>query len=358
MWVNLWNNEVIRSIILSLSYIFGSIIVANIAVKLIVVVRRLITKKTPTELDDRIMDIIESHIKWVIIIIGFYFGINYLELLFPAQDQKPLIIIYINHTLYIAVVLVISLLVVRILSDTLKWYLEHLARKEETKLIGEFIPLFTRLLKIVVFSLSAIIILKKLEQDISGLVVLGGVGSFAIAFAAQDTLSNMISGFVIMTDRPFRVGDRVLLGSGEKGDVFEIGLRSTKILDFDNQMVIVPNAEIISSKIINLSYPDLTIRVVVNVGVAYGTDIEKTKELLVQICKEHSLVLEEPAPVAYFLDFGDSSLDLSVRCRVPNFGDQWTVAEEIRVEINKRFEKEGIEIPFPQRVVQILKDTE
>ncbi|MCH7781457.1 mechanosensitive ion channel [candidate division KSB1 bacterium] len=356
MTADFWNDPTVRIVIYSLSYIIGAFIIAKISVRVIALLRKWITNKTPSELDDRLMDILETHVKWVINIAGFYFAVNYLEKLFQDQDQEPVLIFYANNALYIEAVLVVSLLVIKVLMELLTWYLGRLAKKEETNLIGEFVPLFSRLLKIVVFVLALIVVMNKLGQDVSGLVVLGGVGSFAFAFAAQDTLANMISGFVIMTDRPFRVGDRILLGSGEKGDVFEIGLRSTKILDFDNQMVIVPNAEIVNSKIINLSYPDLTIRVVVNVGVAYGTDIEKTKKLLVQICKEHSTVLEKPEPVAYFLDFGDSSLSLTVRCRVPHYTNQWTVAEELRVEVNKRFQSEGIEIPFPQRVVHMKRE--
>ena len=89
---------------------------------------------------------------------------------------------------------------------------------------------------------------------------------------------------------------------------------------------------------------------------AYGTNLDKVKTLLEQICQEHSKVLEDPPPKAYFLNFGNSSLDLKVVCRVRVWGEQWSVAEEIRMEIYRRFEREGIEIPFPQRVVWMKKE--
>ena len=356
MPAEIWNDPTVRSVLLSLSFIAGAFILAPAATRIVSLLRRWVTKRTPTELDDRIMGVLESHLRWIIIITGFYFGINNLEQLFPSQEQEPEVIFYANHVLYIATVFVISLFVIKVLTESLAWYLGHLARREETKLIADFIPLFDRILRIIVLAIAVIIVLNKLGQDVSGLVVSLGVGSFAVAFAAQDTIANMIAGFVIMIDRPFRVGDRILLDSGEKGDVFEIGLRSTKILDFDNTLIIVPNAQIVSSKLTNLSYPDSAIRVVINIGVAYGTDLDKVKSLLVQVCKDHKEVQDDPPPEAYFLEFGDSSLNVSVRCRVPHFADQWRITEELRLEINRRFEREGIEVPFPQRVIHQKKD--
>lgn len=161
----------------------------------------------------------------------------------------------------------------------------------------------------------------------------------------------MIAGFVIMTDLPFRVGDRISLSSGEIGDVYEIGLRSTKVRTFDNTLLIVPNAEIIKEKVVNLSYPNPLLRVKVLVGVAYGSDLELVKKILEDVCKENPKVMDNPPPVSYFLEFGESSLDLRVTCFVNDWNEEWNTAEEIRLEIYKRFIENAIEIPFPQRTL-------
>ena len=209
---------------------------------------------------------------------------------------------------------------------------------------------------IVVYAIAVVQILHHFNQDVSSIIVSLGVGSLAIALAAKDSLANMIAGFMIMTDRPFRIGDRVKLESGEKGDIYDIGLRSTKILTFDNTLIVVPNQQIINEKVTNLSYPDPQIRVSVEVGVAYGTDLDHVKQLLLEICEIHPDVLDDPPPAAYFLNFGDSSLDFKIVCRVGQWGQQWAVGEALRMEINRVFQKEGIEIPFPQRVVYNKKD--
>ena len=182
----------------------------------------------------------------------------------------------------------------------LDWYNHHWSKKATSKYYDEFIPLFKRLIIIVVYTISIIAILHQFNQNVSSIVVSLGVGSLAVALAAKDTMANMIAGFMIMTDRPFRLGDRILLESGEKGDVYDIGLRSTKILTFDNTLIVVPNQQIINEKVTNLSYPDPQIRVKVEVGVAYGTDLEKAKKILVQICKSHAEVLDNPPPEAFF----------------------------------------------------------
>lgn len=200
------------------------------------------------------------------------------------------------------------------------------------------------------------IVLEHFDVDIKGLIAVLGVGSLAVALAAQDTLSNMIAGFVLMIDRPFRRGDRVILGDGTKCDVYLIGLRSTKFLTFDNTLIIVPNAELIKMTINNQSYPEPKIRVKVEVGVAYGSDIDKVRKILLDIARNHPDSLDDPAPDVYFTELADSSLNFAVVCRVGSVSQLWMTSVKIREEIYKRFEAEGVEIPFPQRVVHLVKE--
>ncbi len=166
----------------------------------------------------------------------------------------------------------------------------------------------------------------------------------------------MISGFILMLDRPFRKGDRVVLPSGDLVDVYDIGLRSSKFLTFENTLVIVPNNDLTKSLITNKTYPVEQIRVKVDVGVAYGSDINQVKEILIKCAKAHPEVVDDPAPGAFFLNFGDSSLDFTLICRVDKVSKQFTTGEEIRCAIYDEFEKAGIEIPFPQRVVYMRRE--
>jgi len=125
----------------------------------------------------------------------------------------------------------------------------------------------------------------------------------------------------------------------------------TKILDFDNNMLIVPNNELIKTKIINYAYPANEIRVFIDVGVAYGNDIAQVKNILNSTAKKHPLVLKEPVPESFLMSFGESALQFRLSCRVSSFQDQFGVAENLRVQIYEKFKELKIEIPLPQRVV-------
>ncbi|MFN3873725.1 MAG: mechanosensitive ion channel family protein, partial [Ignavibacterium sp.] len=198
-------------------------------------------------------------------------------------------------------------------------------------------------------------VLAKFKVDISAFVVSLGVGSLAIALAAQETLSNMISGFIIMTDRPFRIGDRIRYADNQVGDVVDIGIRSTKILDFDNNIVIIPNNEIVKSRLVNITYPNSLTRVVVEVGVAYGTDIKKVKEILLKVADEDPDCSKQIAPEVFLINFGTSSLDFRLVARTDDYRNAWVMQCRLREKIYEEFNKNNIEIPFTQIVVHQSK---
>ena len=343
---NILNNPHFALFIGLISTVVITALAYFLAGKLANILERLAVDKTRWEGDEQLIRFLKKSVRRLILLIGAFYFLGYLSDVL-GESYK----LYLNGIFYVLIVFVITFALMGLVSLAVRIYSKSLIEK---KMLGDkedFFPLLVRVFKIIIFIIALIIIMKHFKQDVQALVVSLGIGSLAIALAAQETLANMIAGFVIMTDRPFRVGDRIQLSSGEKGDVYEIGLRSTKVKTFDNTLLIVPNAEIVKEKILNLTYPDPITRVRVNVGVAYGTDVQKVKSILEEICNRHPRVLNHPPPNAYFLDFGDSSLDFFLTCRVPDWRDEWTIAEEIRLEIDRRFKEEGIEIPFPQRTL-------
>lgn len=307
--------------------------------------------KTKTDVDDRIAEKLMAAMGHLVWLIGFAIASKALQAVFTTG-----VLVVVDHLIYVFLVLLLARLLAAVLHIGLEWYLKTWNTRNSRQVRDEFGPLLFRVLSIVIYTVAVVNILHHFKQDVSSVIVSLGVGSLAVALAAKDTLANMIAGFMIMTDRPFRLGDRIALESGEKGDVFDIGLRTTKILTFDNTLIVVPNHQIINEKVTNLSYPDPQIRVAIDVGVAYGSDVERVKAMLVDLCQKHPDVLEAPAPAAYFVNFGDSSLDMKVVCRVSQWGDQWRVGEELRVAIYKAFEEAGFEIPFPQRDIHIFQE--
>ncbi|MDP1677586.1 MAG: mechanosensitive ion channel [Bacteroidota bacterium] len=314
--------------------------------------KRLISH-TQTDIDDKILEIILSRIIALSSIIGVYLGMREIRYGLTLKNDNFLGFLSLaDNTLYVVTIIILTSLAIRIVRTLTSHTIQTIAEKNKQKDFQQTLsPLANRVVTIVVIAFAAIVVLEHFNYSVTSLLTILGAGSLALGLAAQDTISNMISGFVIMIDRPFRVGDRIKIPSGEVGDIFEIGMRSTKILDFDNNMLIVPNNELIKTKIVNYAYPADEIRVIVEIGVAYGTDVAQVKQLMVSTAKKHPLVLKEPAPECFLMNFGESSLLFRLVCRVATFQDQPIVAENLRVQIYQKFNEQKVEIPFPQRVV-------
>jgi small-conductance mechanosensitive channel len=187
---------------------------------------------------------------------------------------------------------------------------------------------------------------------VSGLIATLGIGSFAIALAAQAALSDIISGFIIMVDRPYSIGDRIeILDLDTWGDVIDIGLRSTRVRTRDARMVIVPNSVIGKSLVVNYSFPDSQYRNQIEVGIAYGTDIEFARQIIVDAVRKVEGVLKDRKVEALFLHFGDSALIFRVRWWLESYVDTRRMFDRVNSAIYNTLNEAGIEMPFPQQDV-------
>lgn len=167
-----------------------------------------------------------------------------------SENQKKLI----EGALYFLTTVFVIYWVQKLVGAGLGWYRDTIAIKTRTSLDDEFIPLFSRVGRTVIWVIGAIIILSRFGVDTKAIIASLGVGSLAIALAAQDTIANIIAGFLIMVDRPFRIGDEIKLPSGEKVKVLDIGIRRSKFLSEENAIIIMPNLELSKSKIVNFTY--------------------------------------------------------------------------------------------------------
>ncbi len=320
-------------------------------------VGRKLISKTESDLDDKILEIILERIIALAGVIGLSFGLAELEKgLFPEHTGILKLIEYSHNALYFVAAIIVTSVLSKILKLLITYGLRNVAAKNETD-THSLTPLANRIATFIAFTMAAIVVLDHFGQNISSIITLLGAGSLALGLAAQDTISNMISGFIIMLDRPFRIGDRIKIPSGETGDIYEIGLRSTKILDFDNNLIIVPNNDLIKTKVVNYGYPAGEIRVIVEVGVAYGSDVDQVKHLLVNLARKHPKVLKTPVPEAFLMSLGDSALQFRLVCRVASFQDQFITSENLRVQVYNEFKNHRIEIPFPQQVVHVTSNT-
>ena len=193
--------------------------------------------------------------------------------------------------------------------------------------------------------------------DVGALLVTGGVVGVAIGFAAKDTLANLFGGIFILADSPYKVGDFIVLGSGERGEVTQVGLRSTRILTRDDLEVTVPNALIANDTIVNESGgPWIKQRVRVKVGVAYGSDIDRVSAVLQDVAESHPDVEQDPAPRVRFRAFGESSLDFELLAWIREPVLRGRVLHALNGAVYKRFAVEGIEIPYPKRDVYLHRE--
>ena len=181
--------------------------------------------------------------------------------------------------------------------------------------------------------------------------------SVGIGFGLQEIVANFVSGLILLFERPVRVGDTITLGT-DMGTVTQIRIRATTIRDFDRKELLIPNRELITGRLLNWTLSDAVTRIVIPVGVAYGSDVEAAMRVLLDVAAEDGRILEDPAPSVLFEGFADSSLNLVLRAFVPQLSDRIPTMNDLRSTIHTRFAEAGITIPFPQRDVHLIPGPE
>ncbi|HWO88299.1 MAG TPA: mechanosensitive ion channel family protein [Gemmatimonadales bacterium] len=218
------------------------------------------------------------------------------------------------------------------------------------------VSLLANVAKVLVFAVGLLVVLQTLGISITPLVTALGIGGLAVGLALQDTLANFFAGLRILASRKIRPGDFIRLESGQEGFVEDITWGQVTIRQTGNNLVLVPNAKLAQAITTNFSLPDPPQTVVIGVGVAYGTDLEKAERVTIEVARE---VMGEIAPrllaawepVVRYHTFGDSAIQFNAVLRAPSYDDRWLMQHNFIKRLHSRFEREGIEIPFPVRTV-------
>ena len=276
-----------------------------------------------------------------------YFGLSLAANVAPLPFGKQLII-NILLSVIIGSWMRASILISTVLLDTLEQHDSFSLIEIRTK------PIFDLTAKILTILVGSYLLLLIWGINPLGWLASAGIVGIAIGFAAQDTLANVFSGFFIVADAPYKIGDYITLDTGERGLVSRIGLRSTRLLTRDDVEITIPNGVIASAKIVNESGgPYLKIRVPIAFGVAYGSDVDQVSEVVQSIAKSHPSVCEQPQPMVRMRAFGASSLDFDLLVWIEDPQYKGSISHDLFVEIYKAFGREGIEIPYAKQDLYI-----
>jgi len=209
-----------------------------------------------------------------------------------------------------------------------------------------------RITHYLIIVVGALVAFQFIGIDLTGLAVIFGLLSVGIGFGLQNVTSNFVAGLILLFERPIKVGDRITVGDKE-GDVVEINIRSTTIRSLNNIAIIVPNSEFVSSTVINWTYADQRIRLEIDVGVSYTSDLETVLSSLREVAEEHPEVLTNPVPEVLHTGFGDSSWNMRLRAWIQDPKRHPQIRSALNCAIVRKFRDKGVEIPFPQRDLHV-----
>lgn len=227
--------------------------------------------------------------------------------------------------------------------------------------IASRITLIEIFIKITVFSMAFITILHILNINIAPFITTLGIAGLAVGLALKDTLENFFSGIHILMARQIKPGDFIRLESGEEGIVKDINWRTTSILTQQNNLVIIPNAKLAQSRILNYSLPEDELSLVIQIGVSYDSDLEKVEKVTLEVAKElmekHPLGLPEFEPAVRFHTFGEYSINFNVILRCRSADNRFKLVHDFMKVLHQRYKEEGIKIPYPTRSIYLYRES-
>lgn len=342
----LWGNT-IENWGISILIILGAIIIVKLLSLLGKKVIKPFVTGTDNHLDDVIFYSLEAPVKFAIILLGIWIAIH--RLVYPDSFVKV-----VDNAYSILIVLDITWFFGRLFSSLLQVYWGKQSNGQANKMM----PIIKRTILVIVWLIGIVMALSNVGVNISALLGTLGIGGIAFALAAQDTVKNVFGAFTILTDKPFSIGDTIRVDSYE-GTVVDVGVRSTKIMNYDKRIITFPNYKITDTSIVNISSEPMR-RVVLNLGLTYDTTSEKMKEaleLLKSIPKRVENVSSNPSDiVAVFTEYSDSALAIMYIYFIEKQGDILGVTSNMNMEILAAFNKAGLNLAFPTRTVYIQKD--
>jgi small-conductance mechanosensitive channel len=323
----------------------GGVLVMLVLTRLIRPLLLALAHRSESDLEETIIGLLWPPLQLALLLGGVYVGLWQLSSLEAHMPAVTRAVAVIGTVIGFYAVL-------RLLNGLTTRYIRVTQDREEARRVP-YMGVIRKLANIVLIALFAVLVLDQLDYKITPLLTSLGIAGVAVALALQDTLSNLFAGFYMLFDRPLRPGDYVKLETGEEGFVTEIGWRNTKIRPWANNAIIIPNAKLAQSVIVNHMLPEQRQRVYVSCGVDYDSDLEHVERVAVEVAKEVMARVEgsdwEYEPVVRYKEFGDSNINFLLVLQVTEFDAQYQLLHECIKALHRRFKTEGIEISWPVR---------
>lgn len=310
--------------------------------------RDLFAHRTKTQLDDFILHALRTPLFLGLIVLGIWLAIIQV----PEMDEHQDIAHKVAVVLYIGIA---AMAVARVIDAFMSWYGTEIATRTHTDIDDKLLPVLKRVEKIVVYGIAFMIILDRLNVNISPLIAGLGIGGLAVALALQPTLVNFLAGTYVTTDAVIRKDHYIVLDSGQEGYVEEIGWRITKIRSWDGNLIVLPNSRLAEAIVIDYEVPSPPLMFRVECGVSYDSDLEKVERVALEVAREVMQKYPEGAkdfePVVRFKAFGDSNIDFAVVLKAINRMAHFQLKSHFIKALHKRFAEEDIEIQYPARKI-------
>lgn len=327
-----WINLAVSILIFIGIYFFGRLLLYQGLKQLL--------KRTPIQADEELLELIHPQINWFVV--AFALQLSLARLQFLSSSFRVLL----NQAFFIAYLTILAATLWKMIGLGMDVLLRHNRTEEDISRLQPIYMVIKRLLQLLLLVGYFSVFFSYFGVDITAFAAALGISGLAISLAAQDTLADAISGFLILIDQPFRVGDRIeISGLGTWGDVVDIGTRTTRIRTRDNRLVIVPNSAIAKDQVINYSFPDPRYRVQIEVGIDPRSDLKAARQVAIDsVRKVEGVLLEKPID-ALFVDFGDSTIIFRIRWWIDSYVDTRRMFDKVNEALLEGFNQAGIKMP-------------
>lgn len=329
---------------ISAAILVGFVLLALASKFILTRVIGVFTSKTKTILDDLIIQSLVAPVVVALIAGGLWIALTRLPEIASHIDivHKLFIIIYIA---------LVAVAAVRVMHAMLRWYGTEIATRTSTDVDDRLIPIFRRIGDVIIYAIAIMVMLSRLNINISPILAGLGIGGLAVALALQSTLSNFLAGTYVITDAVIRKDNYIMLDNGTEGNVEEIGWRTTKIRTWQGNLVILPNSRLSDAIVTNFEKPDASMAFAVDCGVSYNSDLQSVERVTLEVAdslmKNHPAGVRDFEPVLRFNKFGDSNINFTIVLKGINRPAQFVLKHELIKQLHARFQQEGIAIEYP-----------